>query len=52
VQWVRHAIRTGDTLGAIAQRYRIKVARLREFNQLPDSNIRTGDLLIVPVSQG
>jgi membrane-bound lytic murein transglycosylase D len=52
VQWVRHAIRAGDTLFAIAQRYRIKVARLREFNQLPDSNIRAGDLLIVPVSRG
>jgi len=52
VQWVRHAIRAGDTLGAIAQRYRIKVARLRAFNQLPDSSIRAGDLLIVPVAQG
>ena len=52
VQWVRHAIRAGDTLSAIAQRYRIKVARLREFNQLQDSSIRAGDLLIVPVARG
>jgi membrane-bound lytic murein transglycosylase D len=52
VQWVRHRIRAGDTLGAIAQRYRIKVARLQDFNQLPGSSIRAGDLLIVPVVPG
>jgi membrane-bound lytic murein transglycosylase D len=52
VQWVRHRIRSGDTLSAIAQRYRIGVARLRQFNDLPDSSIMAGDLLIVPVAQG
>ena len=52
VQWVRHHISAGDTLSAIAQRYRISVARLREFNQLPDYSIMAGDLLIVPVARG
>ena len=50
--WVRHRIRAGDTLNAIARRYRITVAHLSEFNQLPDSSIMAGDLLIVPVVPG
>ena len=52
VHWVRHHIRAGDTLSAIARRYRITVAHLRKFNQLPDYSIMAGDLLIVPVAQG
>ena len=52
VQWVRHRIRSGDTLGNIARQYRITVTRLREFNHLPDSHIIAGDLLIVPVARG
>jgi membrane-bound lytic murein transglycosylase D len=52
VPWVRHRIRFGDTLSTIAQRYRIPLARLREFNLLPDANIMAGDLLIVPVIRG
>jgi membrane-bound lytic murein transglycosylase D len=52
VQWVRHRIRSGDTLSTIAQQYRITVARLREFNRLADSRIIAGDLLIVPVARG
>jgi membrane-bound lytic murein transglycosylase D len=50
--WIRHRIRAGDTLSAIARRYRITVAHLRKFNQLPDYSIMAGDLLIVPVAQG
>lgn len=52
VPWVRHRIRFGDTLSTIARRYRIPLARLREFNRLPDANIMAGDLLIVPVIRG
>jgi membrane-bound lytic murein transglycosylase D len=52
VHWVRHHIRAGDTLSSIARRYRIGVARLREFNQLAGSGIMAGDLLIVPVVRG
>jgi membrane-bound lytic murein transglycosylase D len=52
VQWVRHRIRSGDTLSDIAQQYRITVTRLREFNRLTGSRIIAGDLLIVPDARG
>jgi membrane-bound lytic murein transglycosylase D len=52
VHWVRHQIRSGDTLSAIAHRYRITVTRLQDFNELPNSRIVAGDLLIVPVTKG
>ena len=51
MHWVRHPIRSGDTLSAIAQRYRITVARLQDFNTLSNSHIVAGDLLIVPVAR-
>lgn len=47
--WVRHRIRWGDTLSGIADRYGITLAQLQQVNQLVDSTIIAGDLLIVPV---
>lgn len=41
-------VQSGDTLGAIAQRYAISVEDLKEFNQLTSTAIRPGDLLKVP----
>ena len=41
-------VQTGDTLGAIAQRYAINVDDLMEFNQLSSTSIHPGDLLKVP----
>ena len=51
LHWVRHKIRSGDTLSAIARRYRITVTHLQDFNELPNSHIVAGDLLIVPVAR-
>jgi murein DD-endopeptidase MepM/ murein hydrolase activator NlpD len=41
-------VQTGDTLGAIAQRYAISVDDLMEFNQLSSTSIHPGDLIKVP----
>jgi len=41
-------VQTGDTLGAIAQRYAISVDDLMEFNRLSSTSIHPGDLLKVP----
>ena len=50
VRWARHEIVRGDTLGAIANRYRTSVAVLKEHNRLASDRIRAGHHLMVPVS--
>ena len=47
--WIRHRIRFGDTLSAIARYYDVPLVRLREFNRLADARIFAGDILIIPV---
>lgn len=42
-----HVVRSGETLGFIASRYRISVARLKEWNNLEGTLIHTGQQLIV-----
>jgi membrane-bound lytic murein transglycosylase D len=51
VQSIRHRIRRGDSLSAIAQQYRTTVPLLRKANRLKGNKIIAGDLLIVPVAR-
>src|SRR5690606_29883658 len=48
VQWTRHRIRNGETLGGIAQRYQTTVDVLRQVNGLRNNLIRAGDDLMIP----
>ena len=50
VGWTQHEIVRGDTLGAIANRYRTSVAVLKDINRLASNQIRAGRHLMVPVS--
>ena len=43
----RYKIARGDTLGAIARRFRVTVSQLRQWNSLPNTRIRAGRYLIV-----
>ena len=44
----RHTIARGDTLGGIAERYRVSVSRIRAANGLNGDTIREGEVLSIP----
>lgn len=49
---VTHTVANGQTLGAIAKRYRVSVAELREANDLaPGQRLKIGTKLVVPVHE-
>jgi membrane-bound lytic murein transglycosylase D len=48
----RHTVRTGDTLGAIARRYRTSVDAIKRLNGLRSNLIRPGQVLRVPSRGG
>ena len=50
MRWKRHPIAAGETLGQIAERYRISVASLQQANSIDSHIIRAGDHLLVPVA--
>jgi membrane-bound lytic murein transglycosylase D len=50
VKWVRHKIRSGETLTHIARRYDTTVKVLSNTNQIRGTNIRAGKHLLVPVA--
>ena len=50
MRWERHVVRQGDTLGAIARRYRTTVAVLQSVNDLSGTQIRAGSHLMVPTA--
>ncbi len=47
-----HTVGRGDTLGAIARRYRVSEADLKRINQLDSSMIRIGQVLKIPDRAG
>ena len=50
MRWTNHKIVRGDTLGAIARRYRTTVTELMSLNRLTSDRILAGRTLMVPVS--
>jgi len=46
----RHVVTRGDTLGVIAQRYRVNLNRLKEANDIDGDVIHPGAVLVIPTS--
>lgn len=49
VQWKRHKIRSGESLGSIAKKYNTRVSVIKKTNNI-SSNIQNGDSLIIPMA--
>jgi membrane-bound lytic murein transglycosylase D len=49
--WVRHQIRSGETLSTIASKYATTVGVIKNHNGIRGTVIRKGDYLIIPVPQ-
>ena len=52
VQWTRHKIQSGESLGVIARHYKTTTAVLKEANGLGSNNIRAGRHLLIPIASG
>ncbi len=48
VEWSRHEVRSGQTLGQIADQYRTTTAVLRQVNGVSGTLIRVGQQLMIP----
>ncbi len=49
IQWMRHKIKPGDSLGLIAEKYHTSRKAIQTLNGLKDSRIRAGKTLLIPV---
>ncbi|MBN2423592.1 MAG: LysM peptidoglycan-binding domain-containing protein [Calditrichaceae bacterium] len=49
--WVRHHIRSGETLSTIAAKYRTDINVIKSVNKLRGVRITAGDYLLIPVPQ-
>ncbi len=52
VQWARHKIKPGESLGVIAQNYKTTTTIIKEANDLGSNTIRAGRHLLIPVASG
>lgn len=50
IQWVRHKVRKGETLGTIAQKFHTSIQTIKRVNKLRGKMIRVGRGLTIPVA--
>ncbi|MCL1058716.1 LysM peptidoglycan-binding domain-containing protein [Shewanella gelidimarina] len=50
LNWERYKIKSGDSLGLIAKRYRTTVSALKSVNNINGNTIVTGKFLLIPVA--
>ncbi len=52
LSWQRHRVKSGESLGVIAQKYNTSVATLQLANKIKGNLIRSGQSLMIPVARG
>ena len=50
VQWTRHRVKQGESIGQIADAYQTTASVLREVNSLRGNALRAGDYLLIPTA--
>jgi membrane-bound lytic murein transglycosylase D len=50
VQWTRHRVKQGESIGALATKYDTTVAVLKQVNGLRSNSLHAGDELLIPQS--
>ncbi len=50
INWVRHKIRSGETLSEIARKYRTTTALIKSVNKIRGTQIRAGKYLTIPTA--
>jgi membrane-bound lytic murein transglycosylase D len=50
LNWVRHKVKSGESLGVIANKYATSVNVIKQFNNLKSNTIIINDYILIPVS--
>lgn len=50
INWIRHKIKTGETLSQISQKYRTTIPLIKSVNKIRGTQIRAGKYLMVPTA--
>lgn len=50
LHWTRYQIKSGDTIGQIAQRHQTTSSIIRQINGFKGNNIRAGKFLLIPIA--
>lgn len=51
IQWVKHSVKAGDTLGEIAQTYKTSSNAIKKLNNMRSNTISIGKTLLIPLPQ-
>lgn len=50
LRWHQYTVKSGDTLSEISAKHSVKVAAIKQLNQLASNNIRIGQTLVLPLT--
>jgi membrane-bound lytic murein transglycosylase D len=50
ISWARHKVRSGDSIGKIAQKYRSSIDVIKRVNSMTNNTIYINDHILVPVA--